>query len=706
MNGAFTRSVEPDKKQGWQFVGKISSSAGQHTLHAQTSASESQERILTDLVNALLVEGLLDVGGRGELLDVPNSGTLSPHLLSFLQEHGLQRKNTVHVASTEAESALQTQTNNDSAFYFRWWVDRGNGRFLIFPVSAAVTQSYRYSSGDGVYEVDGTNQHLGADPTRLGAMELLERVTESLYGTQEQGQASNCSNEEDSSVARLKQLLLLSLEQTNWSDAYAAVTAAKAKIDSLNSESPWSLVEQERRAAFRDRPFHPVAKAKGGWTQADYEAFSAESGKPITLEWIAVQRDYVLSGSGSSKDNKPEGLPEVTPADLLLSLEDRSSVHNALERQGLSTEQYIALPVHPWQRSSMLPHMIRAELESGICVPLDVATGVYYATSSARSLAPQNGSNRHLKLPLGIVSLGAVRYLPAVHMMNGERGQRLLEQALALDPVLRERLSLCDEKSWWAYLPENGDYFAEPPRHLSALVRQYPAALTEAGNSRIVPMSALAVHTTDGTDPILDIWIRERGLSPSAESATQLFKEVCLQFFTICLRLFRLGVMPEIHGQNVVLTLKDGMITGMLLRDHDSIRLHVPWMDQHGLDDPHYKMKPGYPNSLYNETPQKLLLYLQTLGIQVNLYSILEAIASLYSMDEKQLWQVLKDSLYQAIELAELTGAVKELVVTSLFEKPIWPWKNLIKPLLEQEGTVTGSMPSGMGETVNPFHRF
>ncbi|UKS28462.1 IucA/IucC family protein [Paenibacillus sp. HWE-109] len=673
-------------------------------------ASESQERICMDLVNALLAEGILEEDGRGELVELSEMTEISAGLRSFLE------------------------TQKHTGLYFRWWVNRELGRFLIFPVRPAVVQAISYCFGGGVYEVNEMNQRSASDgkpysreigPTRIDAMKLLELVAEQRYAHHER-------NGDNEGASRLKELLRLSLEQTSWADAYAASTrdssyaahangahanAAHVNAGQANANdtdtiqtnaahpktdhAAWRLIALERQAAWRDRPFHPVAKAKGGWTQADYEAFSAEAGQPITLEWLAVSKAFIYSGKASEEG----ALAALTPADLLLAPEERMAVHKAMELKGLSQELYIALPVHPWQRTAMLPQMLQEELESGICIPLDVQTGVYYATSSARSLAPRNGSNRHLKLPLGIVSLGAVRYLPAVHMMNGERGQRLLEQAQMYDSVLKEQLFLCDEKTWWAYLPASGDFFADSPRHLSALIRQYPAALTETENIRLLPMSALAAYPRDGQETILDIWIRERNMPHSAESAATLFGEVCLTFLTICLRLFQCGVMPEIHGQNVLLILKDQVISGLLLRDHDSVRLHVPWMTRNGLDDPQYKMKPGYPNSLYNVTPQKLLVYLQTLGIQVNLYAILEAIAEQFKMDEKQLWFIVLESLQQAIVLAELPEDVKAVIIAYMLDQPKWPWKNLIRPLLEQEGPVSGSMPASMGETVNPFRQ-
>ncbi|MBE1445843.1 IucA/IucC family protein [Paenibacillus sp. OAS669] len=646
------------------------------------SLQQAEEKILSDLINALLAEGLWDVGERGEIIEAGELLSTDSFAGSVLGT----------LLTAEDHELSERRSSSDCIKLFRWRRLPSDASYLLFPVRPAIVQAYRYVTGGGVYEVSPAAQ---AVPVRIGAMEVWSRITGALYPVN----AGQTEGETENGVTRLTKLLQLTLEQTGWTCEEQSGTSQVSA--GTNPPQLEDLAGLERLAAFRDRPFHPVAKAKGGWSRQDYQRYSAEFGQPITLRWVAVQRRHLLQ-SGGVRVSETDAPP--SPAELLLSVEEQRLLKKAMQRLQLPEDDYIALPVHPWQLDVILPVLLANEQAAGDFVPLDVVTGTYYASSSARSLAPASGGTAHVKLPLGIVSLGAVRYLPAVHMMNGERGQRLLEQAKERDPVLRDQLSLCDETCWWAYLPESADYFDDPPRHLSALVRKYPSSLMESDGTALVPMSALAAYALNGSH-VLDAWMRVKGEEPSPAGAEVLFGEVCLHFLHLCLRLFRLGVMPEIHGQNAVLVLKDGHAAGLLLRDHDSVRLYLPWMEENGLADPCYKMKPGYPNSLYNGTPQKLLYYLQTLGIQVNLYSILEAVTEHYGIRESRLWQVMKSSLLQAMELAELSSDVRAIVEQAMFDQPVWPWKNLLKPLLEQEGVPSGSMPSGAGRSVNPFHR-
>jgi siderophore synthetase component len=612
---------------------------------------EAVKRIMVDLVNALLAERFFEEGVRGELLSCE------------------QWKAIGHAVDPLPKEVL----------FFRWWLSKERGHFIVFSVEPAVIQSYRICS-ERVFEVKLSPGDSGI--SCLGPVELLQKVAHVW--------APDKMAEPPYDFSRLVKQLRLSLKQTKLS----LEALELAYENGLPPSLPSSLLDMEHWASFRDRPFHPLARAKEGWTETDYRAYSAEFRQPIALQWMAVKRQFLLSGSGSGEEG---------PAELLLSPDERDLLEEAFAGRGLSSLEYMAIPVHPWQMSVIVPREFRPELEARVCVPLDVAAGAYAATSSARSLSPLDGGHCHVKLPLGIVSLGAIRSLPALYMQNGERGQQLLEKVREHDRILTDRLFLCDETSWWAYMPENGDLFDDRPRHLSCLVRKYPSNLIRENGMQLIPMSALAVHPFGGKEHLIDAWLRMRGMPETNAAVVQLFGEICVEFLHLCLRLLCYGIMPEIHGQNVVLVLNDGKLSGFLLRDHDTIRLHLPWLQARGLADPRYIVKPDRPNSLYNETPEGLLFYLQTLGIQVNLYAILDALSQRFEADEAQLWAVLHESLEQAIVLAELPDSIKQVLEEVLLLRETWPWKQIIQPLLEQRGGAGGSMPSSKGAALNPF---
>ena len=118
---------------------------------------------------------------------------------------------------------------------------------------------------------------------------------------------------------------------------------------------------------------------------------------------------------------------------------------------------------------------------------------------------------------------------------------------------------------------------------------------------------------------VFDDWMVQRGMEASATSARALFGELCARFFEINLRMLRLGMLAEVHGQNAVLVVRQGRVEGLLLRDHDSLRINVGQLERHGMQDPCYRIKPGHANTLYHDSQEALVFWLQTLAIQVNL---------------------------------------------------------------------------------------
>jgi siderophore synthetase component len=210
-------------------------------------------------------------------------------------------------------------------------------------------------------------------------------------------------------------------------------------------------------------------------------------------------------------------------------------------------------------------------------------------------------------------------------------------------------------------------------------------------------MSALAV-----VDPQRRVHFFDT-LGADASQALDWFGDVCDAFFEVVMRLLRLGVVPEIHGQNVVLAFERGQVSGILLRDFDTTRLHLPWLSAAGLNDPAYVVKPNRPNSLYNDSPADLLFYIQTLGIQVNLYAIIDALAGRYRISAAQGWRVLGASLRRSLRRIEFSADQRRLIEDRLFDQPTWPTKLCVTPLLEQEGGAIGSMPAGKGRVRNPL---
>ena len=490
-----------------------------------------------------------------------------------------------------------------------------------------------------------------------------------------------------------------------------------------------ALLDWEALTAVGDRPFHPTGRARHGWDQARYRRYSPAGDRPIALDWVAVRHDHLDSGSvdrlsdvlALARRSRPAAererretapIPDrpPSPADALLAADERAMLESAMADAGVGAPDHVVLPVHPWQHAHVLADMFAAEWRNGVCVPVATGLGAFWPTASTRTLVPAGAGAGgaapvHVKLPVGITTLGALRLLPPRYLANAARAQRLLEAAADRHPALAGRLAVCDEQAWWAFAtPGRTGAYADKPGHLGCLLRVWPDDAGSGPGRRLVPLGALGVVLPDGSAPGLTRLVADRGDDPTdTVAALGAFDDVARVVSEVALACFGLGLMPELHGQNAVLACEGGRVAGVVLRDLDTVRLHRPWLAAAGLADPGYDVKPGTPNSLWAASPEELLGWFQTLAVEVALQAIGRALVSAYGVEEDTLWRRLADVVRAARSGVDLPPAAAEIAQRQLFHAASWPTKLVIGPLLARAGTGGGSMPSGTGRAGNPF---
>ncbi|MEJ2865746.1 IucA/IucC family protein [Actinomycetospora flava] len=397
----------------------------------------------------------------------------------------------------------------------------------------------------------------------------------------------------------------------------------------------------EERAAARGRPFHPTARAVGGWTRADLDRWGP--GRKVALDWVAVREDHLRHGHLPVALTSPE-----TP------------------------DGYRALPVHPFDREHVLPAAFARELADGIVVPLARGVGSGVATASLRTL--DLGDGRHLKLPLGVTTLGSARLLGARSLDHGQRGEQVLRRVLAADPELAARVDVADETAWSGFArPDGGDEFHDRPGHLAALVRRLPEA---AGHER-VPLAALAYF--GGSEALF-------------EAVVEAVVEAGIGFL-------RHGVAPEMHGQNVLLDLDGDRVVRLVLRDHDAVRVHPGWLS---VPDPAYRLAPGGTQSLRLDTPGALIGFFATLAVEVGLGGVVDAQVRTTGRPETHGWAAIRRAIVRAVD-GTRSPVVRSTLHAVLLDADTWPYRSVLRPLLERGPSRGTSMPAGVVRVPNPL---
>ncbi|MBB3663605.1 siderophore synthetase component [Prauserella sediminis] len=452
----------------------------------------------------------------------------------------------------------------------------------------------------------------------------------------------------------------------------STVLAARRRGDTVD------LLEGERMAATRNRPFHPTARAAAGWTAAELAQYGPMREKPLGLDWVAVRTRFVRAG----EDPRSAGL-----AALVLQTDELAHLQEAIGFAGVDTARYAILPVHPWQYENVLMREFADEFAAGAIVPVTRDLGRFHPTASLRTVAMSEPGTRHVKLPLGVATLGAQRLLPPRYLDNGDKAQRTMRAVIDSDPVLRERVRLCDEGVWCGW--SDGDEFADRPGQLAAQVRTYP----NLGDAVAVPMAALAAHEWHTLAPTL---------VPGGDPM-RFFAGLAGAFCELGMGFLRHGVLPELHGQNVVVAFDGGDAPVFVLRDHDTLRYVPEWMSAAGLPEPGYAIKPGARQSLRLDTGEELIGYFQTLGLQVNLYGIVDALCRYFELDERALWTQLRHAVVACLDRMELPGGLGDMIAERLLRAPTWPSRTVLGPLLDRGPSNGVSMPAGTGSVPNPL---
>ena len=466
--------------------------------------------------------------------------------------------------------------------------------------------------------------------------------------------------------------------------ARSAASAVAAEL----AQAQLSLADWERIAALRDRPFHPVARARREWSDNEYRRYSAEAARRWPLHWIAVRRAHVLQAPCVNAD----------PASWLLCEEQREALAAAMLVKGLAPADYLAIPAHPWQARFALPRLFAEEIARKEIVPLPIERCHAQPSASLRTVMPERDPRLHLKLSLAVSSLGALRPLPPRYLHNGSQAQRVLTELRSRDPVLAESMDLCDESLWWCHVPAASELPPDYPGHLACNLRRYPAPI----GAELIPMASFAVVLPDGRLPAFDYVLARRG-EHGPNPALALFEDLALRLCEIGFACFRAGVMPEAHGQNVLAGFDGDRLARLVLRDHDTLRIHEPWIEAAGLAPPDYRIDRSSPNTLILQCPHALLAYFQTLALQVNLRAIGHALAEVHeTISLGAVWKVIGRAAHQAMARTNLDGPAADVLRASLFDAKEWPSKLLLTPLLAQSRTTTG-MPSSLGHVPNPF---
>ncbi|QOR38447.1 IucA/IucC family siderophore biosynthesis protein [Billgrantia diversa] len=351
--------------------------------------------------------------------------------------------------------------------------------------------------------------------------------------------------------------LMEELQQTLLKDAQSRILSGMPTTPDLTwDHDAWEGWLQE------GHPYHPSYKSRLGFTLDDNAVYGPEFRRDIRPVWLAVAREHSrvsLSASLSLAAFLREELGEATLARF----------RRLLVASARRPQEYVFLPVHPWQWSHVILPTFQAELADGRLCYLGIGDDAYLTQQSIRTLANASRPRRaNLKLALSIVNTSTSRILAAHTVENSARISDWLHDLVTRDEAAREcGVVILREVLGVAY---DASRLAEPQRSLAygtlgAVWRESLHRYLHP-DERALAFNGLTQLAATGV-PMLDGWVRQHGVA----AWTRRLLEVTVT--PLIHLLFAHGIGLESHGQNILLIHRDGWPERIALKDfHDGVR--------------------------------------------------------------------------------------------------------------------------------------
>ncbi|MFE9765585.1 IucA/IucC family protein [Streptomyces sp. NPDC005808] len=308
---------------------------------------------------------------------------------------------------------------------------------------------------------------------------------------------------------------------------------------------------------------HPCFVANNGrlgFGVHDYLSYAPETASPVRLVWLGAHRSRAAFTAGVGIEYESFLREE-------LGAETVERFAKTLTGQGLDADDYLLIPVHPWQWWNKLSVTFAAEVAQRHLVCLGEGADEYLAQQSIRTFFNRSHPEKHyVKTALSVLNMGFMRGLSAAYMEATPAINDWLAQLVENDPVLRSTgLSVIRERAAVGY--RHLEYEAATDRYspyrkmLAALWRESPVPALQEGET-LATMASLA-HVDHEGRSFAGALIERSGLNP-----VEWLRRYLNAYLTPLLHSFYaydLVYMP--HGENVILVLKDGVVQRAVFKD-------------------------------------------------------------------------------------------------------------------------------------------
>lgn len=308
---------------------------------------------------------------------------------------------------------------------------------------------------------------------------------------------------------------------------------------------------------------HPCFVANNGrigFDARDYLAYAPEAATPIALIWVAVHlRNAHFS---SLSDLEYEQLMRDELGQTVID-----GFNRQLTEKNLAPDDYLFMPVHPWQWQNKLLTVFAPDIANHDIVYLGTGDDQYQAQQSIRTFFNRSQpTKRYVKTALSVLNMGFMRGLSPYYMATTPAINEWLEGLVKKDAwlqrcdfrILREVAAVGYHNRYYEKAISGDSAYK---KMFAALWRDNPVASLQA-NQRLMTMASF-LHVDQHQRALLPALIADSGLP--AEQWIDRYLTCYLSPLLHCFYQHDLVFMP--HGENLILLLENNVPVSAYMKD-------------------------------------------------------------------------------------------------------------------------------------------
>ncbi|MEV0255563.1 IucA/IucC family siderophore biosynthesis protein [Streptomyces sp. NPDC050732] len=330
--------------------------------------------------------------------------------------------------------------------------------------------------------------------------------------------------------------------------------SADTRIDhtALNAARLADLGYAELEGHQTGHPWLVLNKGRIGFSARDTDRWAPEARRSTTLPWIAVHTSLaVYKGVTGLETAQNLYARELSPA-------TRTSFADLLRARGLDPQEYLYLPVHPWQWDEIVLPLFAQSIAADAIVPLCSDGDLRLPQQSIRTFLNASRSDRHtVKLPLSVLNTLVWRGLPTGRTVAAPAVTAWMHALRDADPFLRDECGviLLGEVASVAVEHPLYDELPEVPyqyRELLGAIWREPVSRYLAPGERARTLASLTHTDPDGRAFVAEL-VERSGLAPKVW-LRRLFAALLPPLLHF---LYRYGTVFSPHGENTIVVFDD-----------------------------------------------------------------------------------------------------------------------------------------------------